>query len=91
VGHVLEPLLQLTFYASPIIYARDVVAMPEVVRTLLGFNPFVHYIEGFRACLVQGRFPDPGAFAAMAGFAILSLTVGGVVYKKAKRKIIFNI
>ena len=91
VGHVLEPLLQLTFYASPIIYARDAIAMPEAVRTLLGFNPFVHYIEGFRACLLHGRLPAPEAFGAMAGFALLSLTFGLIVYKKAKRKIIFNI
>jgi ABC-type polysaccharide/polyol phosphate export permease len=91
VGHVLEPVMQLTFYASPIIYARDAMAMPEGVRTLLAFNPFVHYIEAFRSCLVLGQLPSLAAFATLTALAGLSLSVGGFIYKKGKRKIIFNI
>jgi ABC-type polysaccharide/polyol phosphate export permease len=91
VGHVLEPILQLTFYATPIIYSRELVAIPESIRVFLGFNPFVHFIEGFRSSLVLGQFPTSGAFLAMFACTVLSLFTGAMVYKRARRKIIFNI
>jgi ABC-type polysaccharide/polyol phosphate export permease len=83
-------VLQLAFYATPIIYDRHNPAIPEFAARLLGLNPFTHFIEGARACLMGGEL-EVGMFVRMALAASLSLAVGLLIYKRAKRRIIFNI
>jgi ABC-type polysaccharide/polyol phosphate export permease len=91
VGHVLEPVLQLIFYATPIIYDRHNPSIPEYAAKLLNLNPFTHYIEAMRSCLVYGKFPDLMEFLIMGACTSLSLTIGFLIYKKTKKKIIFNV
>ena len=91
VGHVLEPVLQLVFYATPIIYDRHNPSIPEYAARLLSLNPFTHFIEAIRSCLVYGQFPDLVEFLIMGFFTAISLTAGFVIYKRAKKKIIFNV
>lgn len=48
-------ILQAGMFASPVIYSLDLV--PEAWRPLVGLNPMVGIIEGFRYCLFgQGTF-----------------------------------
>ncbi len=86
VSHVLEPLMTLAFYATPVIYDRGV--LPEKISRLLGFNPFVHYIEAFRAIIFPGVRPVSATdLTILACLSIVSLIGGSLIYKKAKRKI----
>ena len=88
VAHVLEPLMTLTFYATPVIYDRHQGTMPEKITQLLGLNPFVHYIEAFRATVFPGVRPISFTdLLFLTGLSITSLVIGGLVYKKSKRKI----
>ena len=91
VGHVLEPLLQLTFYATPIIYDRHRQGISESFYSLLGLNPFTQFIEAARSCLLGGIDQPDITFAKLVGLAALSLIVGTWSFKKAKTKIIFNL
>jgi ABC-type polysaccharide/polyol phosphate export permease len=91
VGHVLEPVLQLIFYATPVIYDRHNPNIPEYAARLLNLNPFTHYIEAMRSCLVYGKFPDAVEFLIMSISSGVSLTSGFVIYKRTKKKIIFKV
>jgi ABC-type polysaccharide/polyol phosphate export permease len=91
VGHVLEPVLQLIFYATPVIYDRHNPNIPEYAARLLNLNPFTHYIEAMRSCLVYGKFPDAVEFLIMSISSGVSLTIGFVIYKRTKKKIIFKV
>ncbi|MEI8024984.1 MAG: ABC transporter permease [Pseudomonadota bacterium] len=91
VGHVLEPVLQLVFYATPIIYDRHNPSIPEYAARLINLNPFTHYIEAMRSCLIYGEFPSLVEFLIMSVSTGVSLAIGFVIYKKAKKKIIFHV
>lgn len=91
VGHVLEPVLQLVFYGTPIIYDLSNPNIPEIARNLLLLNPFTHFVQSMRGCLIYGTSPNLNEMATMLGFSALSLGLGLIIYKKYKNKIIFNI
>ena len=91
VGHVLEPLLQITFYATPIIYDRSHSSLPAEFKNILSLNPFTHFIEAARAILL-GTLEQPIVVAGqLIFFAGLSLSIGTYCFKKAKSKFIFNL
>jgi|GEM_PF-376610 len=92
VTHVLEPLLMLTFYATPVIYDRKSSQVPEFARELLGWNPFTHFIEAFRAAMFGGAYhvslAEMGLLVAMAG---ASMSAGLWIYKANVKKLIFHV
>ncbi|RZM17918.1 MAG: ABC transporter permease [Pedobacter sp.] len=45
IGHTLDPIMSLFFYASPIVYDRHGGNFSEKIVMLLGLNPFTHFIE----------------------------------------------
>jgi ABC-type polysaccharide/polyol phosphate export permease len=92
VSHVLEPLLTLTFYATPIIYDRHASAIPDSVRQLLLLNPFTHYVEAFRAAMFGGAYRvSASEFALLTVMSLGSLLLGVLIYKTNRKKIIFHL
>lgn len=90
VSHVLEPLLTLTFYATPVIYDRHASAIPEAVRGLLLLNPFTHFIEAFRAVMFGGVYHvNVQEFALLLAMSVGSMAGGLLLYKNLRKKIIF--
>lgn len=91
VGHVLEPLLTLTFYMTPIIYDSSKMEMEPWARAILNLNPFVHFAEAFRGVLLVDRPVTLSNLLLIFQLALASAVVGGLVYKKAKPKIAFHL
>jgi ABC-type polysaccharide/polyol phosphate export permease len=90
VSHVLEPLLTLTFYATPVIYDRHASAIPDYVRELLLLNPLTHYVEAFRAAMFGGSYRvSLGEMALLATMSAVSMGAGLVIYKLNRKNIIF--
>jgi lipopolysaccharide transport system permease protein len=70
VEHVVQVLLQLAFYASPILYSASLV--PERFRALAQWNPLGWFSERMRQVLFQGAGFVPGDLvAAVACVAVL--------------------
>jgi ABC-2 type transport system permease protein len=65
-----EVVLQLTFYASPVIYAIETIDVPERVKETLMLNPIAMILQQFRHAVI-----DPGAPSAAeaAGGAVMLL------------------
>jgi lipopolysaccharide transport system permease protein len=77
--HIFALVLQLWFYATPIIYPVSVV--PEQYRTLYSLNPMVAIIQSYRAVLLYQQPPDSGlSYAAM--FAFVTIIAGYWFFKK---------
>jgi ABC-type polysaccharide/polyol phosphate export permease len=92
VSHVLEPLLTLTFYATPVIYDRHASAIPEYVRELLLLNPFTHYVEAFRAAMFGGSYQVTfSEFSLLTFMSLASMGLGILLYKSNRKKIIFHL
>jgi ABC-type polysaccharide/polyol phosphate export permease len=89
VGHMLDPILSIIFYATPIIYPIEV--LPEKYRSLLFLNPMSHYVSAIRGALYDQTLPDGSAFALMFFMAFVALTIGVFVYRRMKNDFIFYV
>lgn len=89
VAHILEPIITLTFYATPIIYNRLSPQVPEAQRHLLGFNPFTHYVEAVRASVFGMGVVTWENLLLLFGLSASALLMGTVCYKISKNRMIF--
>lgn len=90
VKHFVGILLQLGFYASPIVY--PVTYVKEVsdnigdlvcgisVLDLYNLNPFVHFATAMRNLLYDGRWPDWSSYGIMALVSIVIFLIGWAVF-----------
>ena len=81
VKHAIPFLTQFWMYATPVAYSISVV--PEPWRTLVGLNPMLGVVEGFRWALL-GSGGGPGAGLSV-GMSVVCL-VGGVYYFRRMEK-----
>jgi len=87
VGHVVEPVLQILFYGSPVLYATNVV--PEKIRELLILNPVAHFIEAVRAALYSGQWLSAQQLFILTLLALLSPLLGRLVYQRTRDGFIY--
>lgn len=83
IQHLVEILMMIGFYATPIIY--DAGQVPPQWSWIPALNPFTNLIGGWRALLLEGRMPWPemGSAAVMAGVCLLA---GGLIYRGLSRR-----
>lgn len=78
-------LLQLAFFATPIIWETKSLS---AYRWVIEFNPFFHLVECVRAPLLEGNVPLL-SFAVTACLAIIIGVVALAAYAGARRRIVF--
>jgi ABC-2 type transport system permease protein len=87
--HLLGIVLQIWFYATPIVYpvsqVRGSVSTP--VFRLYEANPMFVFVESYRDVLYDLRFPPLWRMLAMAGYATVALVVGVVVFRRLEPKL----
>ena len=71
-------------YATPIFYAPEII--PAKFAFILRFNPIYHFIKNIRLCVINGISPEPRAYAYCFVFALGSLLLGSLVFKKSQDK-----
>lgn len=82
-------IMQIWFFATPIVYPANVV--PESVRVFFGLNPMVGLVEGFRWCLL-GLPEIPDVRLLIASFAIIILLfVGSLIYFRRAEALIADV
>jgi lipopolysaccharide transport system permease protein len=74
-------VIQIWFYASPIIYPLSMV--PERIRPYYFLNPMAGILESYRAILVDGTIPGPYLLFS-AGLAVLIFVVGYWFFKRVE-------
>jgi len=78
---LLALIVQLWFYASPIIYPVEMV--PDKLRTFYYLNPMAGILEAYRAVLLKQVFPGPSLI--IAGLeAILVFILGYIFFKRVE-------
>lgn len=75
---VYNVLLTIWMYATPIIYPLE--ALPEQIRWVMLFNPLYYMVSLFRDPLYLGTVPGLSYWLISAGFAVLALVVGGIIF-----------
>lgn len=89
VQHFMAILLQVWFYATPVIYPISFVQSyvdrhdPAVpVMLLYRLNPMVAFVESYHRVLYDLRFPALGDFLWLTAASLLSLVAGWAVFRK---------
>lgn len=83
VGHLLAVVMQILFFATPIIYPLS--AVPESVRFLLYLNPLSFIVNYFRRVIIYGQMPDWGQFSIITLLSGVICVLGYIWFMKSKK------
>jgi ABC-type polysaccharide/polyol phosphate export permease len=89
VAHIVQILLQVLFYATPIIYSADM--FPAKYRWLFHLNPLNYLFNGFRLAVYNGQLPRIQSVAASLTCAIVALVVGFAIFRKHQSQFVFYV
>jgi len=81
VRHVIVLILQIWFYASPIIY--PVSSVPEALRPVYFVNPMVGVLESYRVVLLYRGLPNENVLIS-AGVSVVILVIGYWLFKRVE-------
>ncbi|MBE6825720.1 MAG: ABC transporter permease [Ruminococcus sp.] len=87
IQYIYSIFTQLLYYVSAIFYTVD--ALPEHVQKILMINPIYDYISYVRIVTINGVVPDLTLHLLCAGYALLMLVIGMIVYKVNNYKFVF--
>ena len=82
--HFIGVLLQLFFYATPIVYSVD--AIPENFTWIFKFNPMTYIIEGYRDIFYYQTMPEMGSLLIVLVIGILLCITGYLLFNKLQKK-----
>jgi lipopolysaccharide transport system permease protein len=75
--HLIQIVLRLLFWLTPIIY--PLASVPDTVIHFIKLNPLTYYINIFQSLLYYRTLPDIASWALALGFALLSF-MGGTLF-----------
>lgn len=82
--HFLGVILQLLFYATPIVYSLDTI--PQEFKWIFNFNPMTYIIQGYRDIFYYQTMPDIYSLLIIFVIAILLSIVGYVIFNRLQKK-----
>ena len=84
VEHIWRIVLQIGFWATPVVYPLEIV--PEQVRNLFLFNPFFIIIENIRNTAIYALNVNWESIILTVLYSLISFIIGYLVYKKLSDK-----
>lgn len=82
--HFIGVLLQLLFYATPIVYSLETI--PENFRWILKLNPMTYIIEGFRDIFYNQTMPDIKMLGVILIIGLALCVVGYLIFSKLQKR-----
>lgn len=86
VAYVTPFLIQLWFFATPIVYPLS--AVPDGLRDVYAINPMVAVVDGFRWAFLGGNFPTGSEFAVSVAAALSMFVVGAFYFRRMERTVV---
>jgi ABC-type polysaccharide/polyol phosphate export permease len=80
---------QLWFFATPVIYDPKIIdgKVPDVLQSILHWNPTAVFIRSFRATTYHGTAPEWRDLGTLFLSAAISLVIGFATFNKLKRRL----
>ena len=88
VAHLYGIWITAWMYLTPILYPLSI--LPEPVQNILKFNPLVYYVEYARSVMIDGVIPTLNTNLICIGFALLTLIIGLVFFKRTQDRFILH-
>lgn len=87
--HIVPAVLQALFFATPIIYNKDMI--PEKYHVFIDLNPFYYYLEAFRTPLLEQKLPSMALLLGLTAMSFISFISGYLLINKFDNKIVFKL
>lgn len=89
VGHMVGVLLQVWYYATPILY--PVSLFPENIRARFDLNPAWPFVQLFQNILSAGVWPPADIWLRAAVVAAITLGIGYALYKRFEPRLVYRL
>lgn len=89
VAHILQILLQILFYLTPIIYSLE--QFPAKYRWVFKLNPLIYFMNGFRLSVYYGLLPAAQSILASFVCAFIALIFGFWIFRKHQEEFVFYV
>ena len=89
VAHILQIVLQVWFYVTPIIF--DIKMFPAKYQWVFKLNPLIFVMNGFRLSVYYGMLPAAQSILASFLCAFISLGIGFAVFRKYQDEFVFYV
>lgn len=76
----------LWMYITPLFYPESI--LPENLSFILKINPLYYFVKFTRICIIDGVSPEPIMYMQCFLFAIGSLIIGSLIFKKSQDKFV---
>lgn len=83
IQHFIGVILQLLFYATPIVYAANTI--PENFAWILKYNPMTYVINGFRDIFINQTAPDIKLLLIILGIMLIVCAITYVIFNKLQK------
>ena len=82
--HLLGILMQLLFYATPIVYSMD--SVPASMKWLLMLNPMSYLIEGYRNIFYNKTMPNFEGLLIALVMGVVLCVCGYFIFRKLEKR-----
>jgi ABC-type polysaccharide/polyol phosphate export permease len=89
VSHILQIVLQVWFYVTPIIYSLD--TFPSRYRIFFKLNPLQYFLNGFRLSVYYGLLPTWQSIGVSFAVALATLYVGFNIFRRKQDEFVFYV
>ncbi len=89
VAHILQILLQMLFYVTPIIYSLD--QIPMRYHWIFKLNPLIYFMNGFRLSVYYGLLPAAPSIFASFVCAFIALVIGFWIFRRHQQEFVFYV
>lgn len=83
--YIIGFLLNMGFYATPIVYRIDLFSSAHLLYKLIQWNPMTMMVNSYRAIFIQHTFPDFYAMGLVLILGLVILIVGYLIFKKLEK------
>lgn len=87
--HLWPIALQIWFFLTPIVYARETIQdrIPRWAEIILEVNPMNAFVTTYRDLLYHARGPELDNLLVMTGFALVSFILGWKIFLRLARRL----
>jgi ABC-type polysaccharide/polyol phosphate export permease len=88
---LLGHLLNLLFFASPIIYQLDGLEIPPLLERILRFNPLASLVTVYRDVTFTGVLSAPGTWGTAYAVGLISWVAGTVIFARHRETLVESV
>lgn len=78
-------ILNMGFYATPVIYQMDLLANAGILHTLVSLNPMTVLVSAYRDVFMYHVWPDPMKLFAVFVLGIVVTVIGYMIFRKLEK------